>query len=149
MPQSTFNMDLTHFFPHYYSNKRSFLRESRVWFSFTSDGSNNLHACLLSHSVVSNSLWPHRLWPTRLHCPRDFPGKKTGVELPLPPPGDGPDPGIELTSPALAGRLFTTASPEKPAWDNLKTNKRTASSQISLTTEVNSTAWSLRAAGDG
>ena len=28
--------------------------------------------------------------------------------LPLPPPGDFPDPGIEPTSPALAGRFFTT-----------------------------------------
>ena len=32
-----------------------------------------------SHSVVSDSLWPHRLQPTRLLCPRDFPGKSTGV----------------------------------------------------------------------
>ena len=33
--------------------------------------------------------------------------------LPCPPPGDVPDPGIEpkaLTSPALAGRFFTTSS---------------------------------------
>ena len=33
--------------------------------------------------------------------------------LPCPPPGDLPDPGIEptsLTSPALAGRFFTTSS---------------------------------------
>ena len=32
-----------------------------------------------SHSVVSDSLWPHGLQPTRLLCPRDFPGKRTGV----------------------------------------------------------------------
>ena len=31
--------------------------------------------------------------------------------LPGPPPGDLPDPGIELVSPALAGRVFTTAPP--------------------------------------
>ena len=30
-------------------------------------------------------------------------------KLPFPPPGDLPDPGIEPTSPALAGRFFTTA----------------------------------------
>ena len=33
------------------------------------------------------------------------------------PPGDLPNPGIELTSPAssaLAGRFFTTAPPKKP-----------------------------------
>ena len=35
--------------------------------------------------------------------------------LPCPPPGDLPDPGIEpmsLTSPALAGMVFTTVPPE-------------------------------------
>ena len=38
-------------------------------------------------------------------------------ELPCPPAGDLPDPGIEpgsLLSPALAGRLFTTEPPGKP-----------------------------------
>ena len=37
--------------------------------------------------------------------------------LPLPPPGDLPDPGIELQSPvslALAGRFFPIEPPEKP-----------------------------------
>ena len=39
-------------------------------------------------------------------------------ELPFPPPGDLPDPGIEpksLASSALAGGFFTTAPPGKPA----------------------------------
>ena len=38
-------------------------------------------------------------------------------ELPCPPPGDLPDPGIELeslVSPALAGRFFTTGAAWKP-----------------------------------
>jgi len=35
--------------------------------------------------------------------------------LPYPPPGDHlPYPGIELFSPALTGRFFTTAPPEQP-----------------------------------
>ena len=37
--------------------------------------------------------------------------------FPFPPPGDLPDPGIELESPespAAAGRLFTTVIPRKP-----------------------------------
>ena len=34
--------------------------------------------------------------------------------LPCPPPGDLPDPGIKLVSPALAGRFFTTELTEKP-----------------------------------
>ena len=35
--------------------------------------------CILSPSVVSDSLRPHRLQPARLLCPWDFTGKKTGV----------------------------------------------------------------------
>ena len=34
--------------------------------------------------------------------------------LPFPPPGDLPDPGIEPTSPTLAGGFFTTEPPGKP-----------------------------------
>ena len=34
--------------------------------------------------------------------------------LPFPPTRDLPDPGIEPTSPALAGRFFTTEPSEKP-----------------------------------
>ena len=34
--------------------------------------------------------------------------------LPFPSPGDPPDPGIEPTSPALAGGSFTTGPPGKP-----------------------------------
>jgi len=33
--------------------------------------------------------------------------------LPFPSPGDLPDPGIEPTLPALAGRLFTAEPPGK------------------------------------
>ena len=36
-------------------------------------------ACVLSCSVLSDSLWPSGLQPTRLLCPWDFPGKNTGV----------------------------------------------------------------------
>ena len=34
--------------------------------------------------------------------------------LPLPSPGELPDPGIELMSPALADRFFTPKPPGKP-----------------------------------
>ena len=39
-------------------------------------------------------------------------------EWPFPPPGDLPDPGIELespVSPAVTGRFFTTVLPGKPS----------------------------------
>ena len=37
---------------------------------------------LLSHSVVSDSLWPHGLQPARLLCPWDYPGNNSGVGCP-------------------------------------------------------------------
>ena len=40
-------------------------------------------------------------------CPQDSPGKNTGVgSQPFPSPGDLPDPGIELMSPALQEILY-------------------------------------------
>ena len=35
--------------------------------------------CVLSHPVVSDSLWPYGLQATRLCSPWDFPGKNTGI----------------------------------------------------------------------
>ena len=35
--------------------------------------------CVLGCSVTSDSLRLHGLWPVRFLCPRDFPGKNTGV----------------------------------------------------------------------
>ena len=68
----------------------------------------DLVSALSTCVVMSNSLLPLGLWPTRLLCPWDFSGKNTGVGWPFPPAGDLPDPRIEPTSPALAGRFFTT-----------------------------------------
>ena len=42
-----------------------------------------------------------------------FPGQEYQGGLPLPSPGDLPNPGIEAVSPALAGGLFTTEPPGK------------------------------------
>ena len=60
-----------------------------------------------SHSVVSDSLPPQGL-------SMEFPKKEYWSELPCPPPGDLPDPGIEpmsLMSPALAGRFSLPPAP--------------------------------------
>ena len=43
-----------------------------------------------------------------------FPEQEYWSGLPLPPPGDLPDPGIKPVSPALAGGFFITAPPGKP-----------------------------------
>ena len=44
-----------------------------------------------------------------------FPRQKYWSGLPFPSPGDLPDPGIEPTSPALAGGFFTTEPPGNPS----------------------------------
>ena len=73
--------------------------------------------CVLSHSVMSNSLQPHGLQPARLLCLWGFSRQEYWSGLLFPAPGDLPDPGIKpmsLVSPALAGRFFTTEPPGKP-----------------------------------
>ena len=42
-----------------------------------------------------------------------FPKQEYWSGLPFPFPGDLPNPGIKLTSPALEGRFFTTQPPGK------------------------------------
>ena len=68
----------------------------------------------VSHSVVSNRFRPCGLQPARLLCPRDFPGKNTGRELPFPSPGDHSNPGIEPGSPALKADSLPSEPPGKP-----------------------------------
>ena len=51
-------------------------------------------------------------WPAPLSI--GFPRREYWIELPFPSPGDLPDPGIEPTSPALAGGFFITKPPGKP-----------------------------------
>ena len=67
-----------------------------------------------SCSVTSDSLQPHGRKLTKLLCPRDFPGKDTGVGCRFLLQGDLPNPGIEPACPALAGRFFTPETPGKP-----------------------------------
>ena len=66
-------------------------------------------ACVVSRSVVSNSLRPHGLYTAR-QAPRSrgFSRQEYWSGLPFPPPRDLPDPGMEPASPALAGGFFTT-----------------------------------------
>ena len=77
---------------------------------------------LFSHSVVqscakslqsSDSAHP---WSVAYQAPLSmgFPGQEYWSGLPFPSPGQLPDPGMEPTSPALAGGFFTTEPPEKP-----------------------------------
>ena len=68
---------------------------------------------LLSHSVMSDFVTP---WTAAHQAPLSMGFSKQeylGIGLPIPPPGDLPDPGMEpmsLASPASAGRFFTTTA---------------------------------------
>ena len=68
-----------------------------------------MRACSVP-SVVSDSATP---W-TAVHqaaLSMGFSRQEYRSELPCPPPGDLPHPGIEPSSPALVGGFFTTAPP--------------------------------------
>ena len=52
---------------------------------------------------------------------RGFPRQEYWSGQPLPSPGDLPDPGMELSSPELAGGFFTTEPPGKPKFSYLTT----------------------------
>ena len=65
---------------------------------------------LFSCSVTMDSATP---WTVACQAPLSmgFCKQEYWSGLPCPPPGDLPDPGIELTNPALAGRFCTTEPP--------------------------------------
>ena len=50
--------------------------------------------CVLSRSVVSDSLQPRGLWPTRFLCPWEFSRQEYWSGLPCLPPGGLPSPGL-------------------------------------------------------
>ena len=62
---------------------------------------------MLSHSVMSDSLWPHGRQLTRLLCPWGLSRQEYWSGLPYPPPEDVPNPGMKPKSPHTAGRFFT------------------------------------------
>ena len=71
-----------------------------------------VRACEVA-SVGSNSLQPYGLQPARLLCPRDFPGKNTGVGCRACLQGIFLTQGSNLCLsclPALTGRFFTTSA---------------------------------------
>ena len=69
---------------------------------------------LFGHSVVSDSF--ETLWTVARQVPLSmgFLRQEYWSGLPFPSPGDLPDPGIEPTSPTLAGGFFTTEPSGKP-----------------------------------
>ena len=78
----------------------------------------SVRACMLSR--FSRVPLLATLWAVARQAPlfMGFSRQEYWSGLPCPPPGDLPDPGIQLgslTSPTLAGGFCTTSAPEKPS----------------------------------
>ena len=73
---------------------------------------SELHCCCLV-AVSYDSLQPHGL-AHQAPLSLGFPRQEYWSGLPFPSPRDLPSPGIEPTSPGLAGGFFTAEPPEKP-----------------------------------
>ena len=69
--------------------------------------------CVLSHSVVSDSVTP-QLWPARLLCPWDSPGKNTGVGCRALLQGIFPTQGSNPGSPESQAYSLPAEPPGKP-----------------------------------
>ena len=63
---------------------------------------------------MSNSLQPYRLQLARFFCPWEFSRQEYWSGLPFPSPGDLPNPGSALRSPALQVDSFLTEAPGEP-----------------------------------
>ena len=70
-----------------------------------------VHAQSLSHAQLFVTLWSV---DCQAPLSMEFPKQEYWNGLPFPPPRDLYNLGIKLTSPALAGRFFTTEPPGKP-----------------------------------
>ena len=75
-----------------------------------------LHACMLSYSVVSNTLQPWTVAHQALLSMGFLSRQEYWSGLPIFPPGDLPTTRIKPVSPALAGRLFTTEPHRMLLW---------------------------------
>ena len=78
---------------------------------------NYVFECMLGHSVVFDPLWIPWTVAGQVPLSIGFSRQEYWCGLPIPSPGDLPDPGTEPGSPgfpALAGGFFTSAPPGKP-----------------------------------
>ena len=90
---------------------------------------DNIWCCLVAQSCLP-FLWPPWTVAHLVSLSVRFPRQGYWSGLPLPTPGDLPDPGIEPTStvaPVLAGRFFTSQPPGKSPllgwWDSNEVNE--------------------------
>ena len=90
---------------------------------------------VLSHSVVSDSLWPHEHVAPRLLCPWGFPRQEYWSRLPCPPPGHLPNPAIKPRFPTLQADSLLSKPPGKPK--NTGVGSLSLFQEIFLTQEFN------------
>ena len=90
-----------------------YLKKAKTWIQKVTY--TPVFMCMLSPSVVSNSLWSHGLQPARLLCPWGFSRQESWSGLPCPPPGDLPNPGLEPRSPTLQVDPLQSEPPGKPS----------------------------------
>ena len=67
--------------------------------------------CLVTCSVMSDSLRLHGLQPARLPCPWGFSRQEYWGGLPCPPPRDLPNSGIDPRSPTLQADSLPSKPP--------------------------------------
>ena len=81
----------------------------RIWHLESKD-----HVCVLSYTVVSNSLWP--IWTAARQAPLSmgFSRQEYWSGWPLPSPGDLPDPGVKFGSSVLQVDSLPSDLPGKP-----------------------------------
>ena len=85
--------------------------QPRGWTHVSCTGRQILYPCVLSRSVISDSLQPHGLQPSRPLCPWGFSRQEYWSGLPSPSPGDLPNPRIKPRSPTLQAYSSLTEPP--------------------------------------
>ena len=86
----------------------------KIWQSPDPKHPSNFCCLLFSRYVMFDSFVTPRTVAHQAFLSMGFPRQAYWSGLPCSPSGGPPDPGIEPTSPALAGRFFTTDRLEKP-----------------------------------
>ena len=84
---------------------------SSIFFSSSPFTNMHMHVRVLSHIRLFATLWTEAC---QAPLSMGFSRQEYWSGLPCPPPGDLPNTGIKLVSPALAGGFLTTEPPEKP-----------------------------------
>ena len=93
-----------------------------VLFLWEKDGLWELRLHLRTHSLCARLFSCVQLFATpwtlvhQAPLSMEFPRQEYWSRLPFPTLGDLPNPGLEPTSPALAGGFFTTVQPGKPTY---------------------------------